>query len=169
MTAVATIEAEEVDVRPVPAIQTTCTCAMAPEAISAAMQTAFATLGTFLQRHGLVPSGPPRAVYTGYTAGETTFDVAFPIAGNPKGVSDPTGAVRLAELPGGHTWRFTHIGPYSGLMETYGRITEWLRSRKLLVNEADWSKYMPMWEEYLGDPRSTPESELRTYIYLPRS
>ena len=33
--------------------------------------------------------------------------------------------------------------------------------------EADWARYMPMWEEYLNDPQTTPEAELLTYIYLP--
>jgi AraC family transcriptional regulator len=38
---------------------------------------------------------------------------------------------------------------------------QWMKS------EADWARYMPMWEEYLNDPDSTPAAELVTYIYLP--
>ena len=34
-------------------------------------------------------------------------------------------------------------------------------------DEADWSRYMPMWEEYAGDPDATPAEEPVTYIHLP--
>jgi effector-binding domain-containing protein len=34
-------------------------------------------------------------------------------------------------------------------------------------SEADWTRYMPMWEEYLNDPHTTSEAELVTHIYLP--
>ena len=51
--------------------------------------------------------------------------------------------------------------------KTYGRITEFLKEKGLLKSEADWARYMPMWEEYRNDPTTTPEAELVTYIYLP--
>jgi effector-binding domain-containing protein len=37
----------------------------------------------------------------------------------------------------------------------------------MLESEADWAKYMPMWEEYMNDPESTPAEELITNIYVP--
>ncbi len=44
----------------------------------------------------------------------------------------------------------------------------WIAKAKGLMQcEADWARYMPMWEEYLNDPQTTPEAELMTYIYLP--
>ncbi len=166
MPATALIQAEDVTVAPVLAARTTCHCALTE--IPAATASAFATLGAFMHAQALVPAGPPRAIYTGYSANETTFDVAMPIAARPVGTPSPTGAVKIDQLPAGPAWRFLHTGPYRTLWETYGRITEWLRSRQLLVTEADWAKFMPMWEEYLNDPQTTPEAELRTYIYLPR-
>ena len=42
-----------------------------------------------------------------------------------------------------------------------------MRGKGLMESEADWMKYMPMWEEYLNDPATTPEAELVTHIYLP--
>ena len=167
MPAVEQIQADEVEVRRAPGIQVTRTSGMVPEAINAAMASAFHELGSFMARHPVTPIGPPRAVYTGYAAG-TTFNVVFPIAAAAGVVTDPEGAVTVAELPGGRAWRFTHVGPYRNLSDTYARITEWLRERHLLETEADWATFMPMWEEYLDDPQTTPESELRTYIYLPR-
>jgi AraC family transcriptional regulator len=166
MPATALIHAEDVTVAPVLAVRTTCRCAVTE--IPGATARAFATLGSFLHAHGLAPAGPPRSIYTGYTGSETTFDVAMPILAKPADANDPTGTVQIGELPAGRMWRFVHTGPYRNLMDTYTRIGEWLRSRQLLVTEADWAKFMPMWEEYLNDPQTTPEAELRTYIYLPR-
>jgi len=54
-------------------------------------------------------------------------------------------------------------------MLTYGRITEFCKSKGLMQTEADWARYMPMWEEYLNDPQTTPADQLVTYIYLPVS
>jgi len=53
-------------------------------------------------------------------------------------------------------------------MQTYNRIGHWLTAKGLMSSEADWAKFSPMWEEYLTDPQTTPPSELRTYIYLPK-
>ncbi len=53
------------------------------------------------------------------------------------------------------------------MRETYAEIDAWLRARGAIKAEADWAKYTPMWEEYIGDSTTTPEQELMTYIYLP--
>ena len=57
----------------------------------------------------------------------------------------------------------------ASLAATYGQITEFLKAKGLMQSEADWARYMPMWEEYLNDPQTTPGAELMTYIYLPAS
>jgi DNA gyrase inhibitor GyrI len=36
-----------------------------------------------------------------------------------------------------------------------------------MQTEDDWMRYMPMWEVYLNDPQTPPETDLLTYIYLP--
>jgi effector-binding domain-containing protein len=52
-------------------------------------------------------------------------------------------------------------------MQTYGRISAFMKEKGCMQSEADWARYMPMWEEYLNDPATTPPTELMTYIYLP--
>jgi effector-binding domain-containing protein len=42
-----------------------------------------------------------------------------------------------------------------------------MQTQGLLKTEADWARFMPMWEEYLNDPETVPEAELVTYIYVP--
>ncbi|MCU0915783.1 MAG: GyrI-like domain-containing protein [Planctomycetes bacterium] len=160
------LEFAEVEVPPVLAAQIPGTCGPDPAAIGRAMRTTFEQLGAFLPQHALVPSGPPRSIYTSYDPDGVKFVVAMPVAA-PAPIPIEGGAGSVEFLPGAKTLRFTHRGPYPNLMMTYGRITEFLKSKGLMKTEADWARYMPMWEEYLNDPHTTPEAELVTYIYLP--
>jgi effector-binding domain-containing protein len=160
------LEFTEVEVAPTLAAQMPGQSAADPPAIAAAMGQTFGKLMAFIGQHGLVPAGPPRTIYTAYGPEEIKFTVALPIAAPPAtGVESGPGSV--GSLPGGKALRFTHRGPYANLMATYGGITELLKAKGLMQSEADWAKYMPMWEEYLNDPRTTPEAELMTFIYLP--
>ena len=156
----------EVEVTPTLAAQVDGQCGPGMEGLSAAMTTAFETLGAYLHQHEIAPVGPPRAVYTVSSPEGSRFIVGFPVAAPPAGEPEP-GPVRVGELPGGKMLRFTHRGPYAQLAVTYGAITEWLKQRGMLASEADWDRYMPMWEEYPSDPGTTPPEELLTYIYIP--
>lgn len=160
------LEFAEVEVAPTLAVQIPGRCGSEPTAIKAAMGEAFDTLQGVIQNHKLTPAGPPRAIYKTYGPAGIDFVVALPLAGPPaEPIDEATGSVEM--LDGVKGMRFTHRGPYEGLMATYGKITEFLKAKGLMQTEADWAKYMPMWEEYLNDPQTTPEDQLLTYIYLP--
>ncbi len=161
------LEFTEVEVAETVAAQMATESATAPEAIGAAMGKTFAKLEAFMQDQGLCPAGPPRTIYTGYSAEGIQFTVALPIAEAPATAPTEGEDGYVGTLGGTKTMRFVHRGPYPNLMATYGRITEYLTAKGLLQSEADWVKYMPMWEEYVNDPEDTPEAELLTYIYLP--
>jgi len=113
-----------------------------------------AAMNTIMQQ-GLAPAGQPRVVYTGFGADGVSLQMVVPVAQGGETVE------------GGKFYRFTHHGSYANLRDTYNGITAYLGSRGLLRSEADWARYMPMWEEYCNDPRTTPENDLLTYIYLP--
>lgn len=160
------LEPTEVFVPSTTVAQVAASCAPDPPSISSAMATGFDRLGAFVHRRALIPSGPPRAVYTSYGPTGMEFLLAMPVTGAPE--SDPEeGAERVAVLEGGEALRFTHRGSFANLTETYGLISEYLKDRGLLRTESDWAHFMPMWEEYLTDPDSTPEEEMLTFIYLP--
>jgi DNA gyrase inhibitor GyrI len=159
------LEFTEVEVPSVLAAQMPGECGPDPAAISNAMRTTFERLAGFLRQHKLSPCGPPRAIYTAYGPQGVKFVVAIPIPAPPAARTMGPGFVR--PLASAKALRFTHRGPYANLKDTYGRITEFLTSRGLMKTQADWARYMPMWEEYLNDPQTTPEAELLTYIYLP--
>jgi effector-binding domain-containing protein len=166
MTTYDELQFAEVETPPVLAAQVGGQSAPDPSAISAAIGAAFGTLIGFMGRHAVAPGGPPRAVYTAYGREGVSFTVAIPVA--PVAAAPPDEPpVTVGSLPAGKAYRFTHRGPYRNLMQTYGNITAFLKAKGCLQSDADWARYMPMWEEYRNDPETTPEADLLTYIYLP--
>jgi effector-binding domain-containing protein len=160
------LESTEVEVPPTLAAQMPGQSPADPPAIAAAMDQTFGRLMAFIGRHALRPAGPPRTIYTAYGPAGIKFTVALPVAA-PPATPIESGPGSVGSLAGGKALRFTHRGPYASLAATYGQITEFLKAKGLMRSEADWAQYMPMWEEYLNDPQTTPEAELLTYIYLP--
>lgn len=166
MTPALALEFAEVQVAPVLAVQMSGHCATDPAAIGDAIRQKFQALFGFIARHHLVPNGPPRAIYTSYDPAGLSFLVAVPVTAGPVApAEDPS--VLVDTLPGTKAYRFTHHGPYTNLSQTYNQITEFMKEKGWLRSNADWARYMPMWEEYLTDPEKTPPAQLLTYIYLP--
>jgi effector-binding domain-containing protein len=120
----------------------------------------------FIGRLDLAPNAPPRVIYTSYGPEGTTFKVAMPVVAAPAGQAEDA-SIKVAPLAGGKAYRFTHHGSYANLGRTYGQITEFMKAKGWMKTDADWARYMPMWEEYLNDPAKTPEADLVTHIYLP--
>ena len=166
MTTFDELEFSEVEVSPTLAAQVPGQSAPDPASISAAIGAAFDTLMGFLGQHALTPTAPPRVIYTSYGPEGVSFTVALPVAAAPAAPASDT-PVTVDTLSGAKAYRFTHLGPYKNLMGTYGRITAFMKSKGWMESDADWARYMPMWEEYLNDPDKTPEADLLTYIYLP--
>lgn len=165
MTAHDTLAFTEVLVEPVLAVQSDHSAAMNAEAIGAVIGPGYQTLMAFITEHGLTMVGPPRAIYTGM-AQEVQFTLAIPIATTPNTIpGEPP--IRVGTLAAQKAYRFTHQGAYSQLPNTYNQITALMKEKGLMQTEADWARYMPMWEEYVSDAHTTPEAELITYIYLP--
>ncbi len=160
------LEFVEVEVPSVLAAQMPGVCGPDPATISRAMHTAFDELTAFLRQYKLSPSGPPRTIYTAYGPQGVRFTVAMPVAA-PPAATRMIGPGFVKSLPAAKAMRFTHRGPYADLMKTYGLIVEFLKAQGRMKTDADWSRYMPMWEEYLNDPHTTPPEELQTYLYLP--
>lgn len=154
------------DVEATTVVQLDCVCPSEPSAIAAEMSRAFAELGEFVGKHHLQPNAPPRAIYTAYGPDGVHFTLAMPID-SPTSPVTTDEAAHLSALPAGRTLRFTHQGPYAELAHTYGQITAYLKDAGLIETEADWVRFMPMWEEYVNDPDTTPETDLVTHIHLP--
>lgn len=159
------IHSDHVEVTPIVAVQLCGESASEPADIARAMCEGFSHLMDFMKRKSIVMSGPPRAIYTAYGPEGTKFILAVPINHSPS--VQPEHGVFIGSVAGSSALRFTHVGPYRNLMATYGRITEYLLAKGMMKSENDWQEFMPMWEEYLNDPETTPEADLVTRIYLP--
>lgn len=162
----ADLDCVEVTVPPALAVQLASQCGPDPSALPQAMQGAFTRLMAAMQQARLVPAGPPRAIYLEYGLTGTRFLVAVPIAAAPH-VPITADGVSIDTLPSSTNLRFTHRGPYALLSRTYDRIGAHLRERGLMTSDADWQRFMPMWEEYLNDPARTAPEQLVTHIFLP--
>jgi len=159
------LEVREVTLPPALALELEMSIGTSPAEISAAMGQAFATLMGVVASNSLTVAGPPRTIYQSWTATNTHCIAAIPIVDAPGRVLD-NADVRGVSIPEQQALRFTHHGSYASARETYAQIDAWLRERGAIKTDADWSRYSPMWEEYVGDPTTTPEQELMTYIYL---
>ena len=134
-------------------------------AISAAVGAALRTIQTFLIVNRISAAGPPRVVYGEWSPAGVKFTVAVPIGDVPPDV-EKSPDVSITTTAECSALRFVHRGPYRDVRHTYDRIESWLRARGGIKTAADWARYAPMWEEYLNDPATTPESDLVTRIYL---
>ena len=159
------LESMEVAVPAALVAQVQATSAPEPAAISAAIGAAFRSIEDFRQRNGIAAAGPPRVIYTSWGTDGVGFTAGVPIGQVPPNVADE-GEVTIQALPEATALRFVHRGPYREVRHTYERIEAWLRERGGIKTAADWARYSPMWEEYLNDPTTTPESDLVTRIYL---
>jgi DNA gyrase inhibitor GyrI len=65
------------------------------------------------------------------------------------------------KFPGGKYSRFVLTGPYSGLPEASGRVYETVAQKKIQLRD-DFSI-----ENYVNDPRTTPEDQQITEILVP--
>jgi AraC family transcriptional regulator len=155
----------EVTVPAVVVAQCRASSAAEPTAIGAAVGSAFEKIDAFVKAKAIATCGAPRVVYTEWSPTGVRFTAAVPVRDVPRGVVD-TAEVSIAAVPECTALRFVHRGPYREIRNTYDQIEGWLRARGGIKTAADWARYSPMWEEYLNDPGTTPESELVTRIYL---
>jgi effector-binding domain-containing protein len=160
------LEVREVAVPPALALELEMSVGTSSADVSAAMGQAFDTLMGVVGSNSLTVAGPPRTIYPSWNPASTHCIAVIPIM-NPPDRSLNYADVKIVSSPERQALRFTHHGSYASARDTYVQIDTWLRERGAIETEADWSRYSPMWEEYVGDPTTTPEQELMTYIYLP--
>ena len=153
------MQIETVRIDPRPMIYVTRSASMAPEEISTVMGEAFGAIGGFIGRAGIVPVGPPLAVYRDWDAatGKMNIDVGFPIA--EADTAKAEGEVKSGETPSGNALKTVHRGPYATLRNTYGDMTAHIKKIGMAIPSVAW-------EVYITDPEKTPEKDLLTEVYM---
>lgn len=165
MTTALQLETMEVEVSPALAIEVDRTCASDEATVAATIDTAIESLASCIRANRLRPVAPPRAIYQERDARSTRVTVAFPVASVPAHLVDARD-VRVGSLEGGRALRFVHRGARESLTESYERIGEMLGERRPLAGPVELDRYAPIWEEYVGDPRTSSPAQLVTRIYL---
>ena len=114
------------------------------------------------QVHPLAPALLENNKITGYMAlyrvGPKVYRAGFAIAAPPVKLPE---ALRYEKFPGGKYVRFILTGPYTDLPRASGRVWEIVGEKKIELRD-DFAI-----ENYINDPRTTPEDQLVTHIMIP--
>jgi effector-binding domain-containing protein len=93
-----------------------------------------------------------------YKVGPNIYRAGVSLAEKPATIPEN---LKYEEFPGGKYSRFVLTGPYSALPEACSRVHETVVQKKIQVRD-DFCI-----ENYLNDPRTTPEDQLITEILIP--
>lgn len=119
---------------------------------------AFKTIYTYLEKQGLKADGSPMTIYTATDDTGFQFQAAVPIAAEP--ANPPQGDLAAGKSPSGPVLKFVHRGSYDSMDTTYEAITNYLDTKSLEAEDL-------FFEEYVTDPRTTPEDKLVINVYVP--
>jgi len=112
--------------------------------------------------HQLTPAISEHNKITSYTSlykvGPQTYRAGVGLDSEPKNLP---AQLRYEKFPGGKYAQFVLKGPYSHLPEASGRVFQMVAEQKLPVRD-DFNI-----ENYVNDPRATPEPDLVTEILIP--
>lgn len=114
------------------------------------------------EMHKLIPTVAEHNTITGfislYKVGPQIYRAGVSVAAAPVGL--PSGA-RYERFSGGKYSRFVLTGPYSNLPEASGRAMKLFAEKRIPMRD-DYNI-----ENYVNDPRETPEEKLVTEILFP--
>jgi effector-binding domain-containing protein len=119
---------------------------------------AFKSLGEYLDKQGIKPTGAAMTIYTATDDKGFSFEAAMPIAAAP--ANPPKGDIATGPAPSGKMLKFVHRGSYEAMDSTYEAITNYLDDRHL---EAEGLFI----EEYVTDPVKTNPESLVVNVFVP--
>jgi effector-binding domain-containing protein len=112
--------------------------------------------------HPLIPRILEHNKVTGYMSlykvGPKIYRAGISLGGEPQNLPE---SLQYARFSGGKYSRFVLTGPYSDLPEACGRVFRIVSNTKIQVRD---DYYI---ENYVNDPRTTPEQQLVTEILVP--
>ncbi len=127
------------------------------EAVSTQMGQVYSQLMNLIERHDLVMTDMPFAIYHKIDGNRIDLECGIPV---DYGI-DPQGAVLSGKMPSRTYAVADHIGSYENLDQTHSFIQRWIPENGLSLAGS------PM-EKYLTDPQQQPdESKWVTVIYYP--
>jgi len=139
---------------------TTGSSGLEPGDIAAALGAAYGRVAVYVTANGLHLDGQPIAISNYWDERGYGFDAGIPVSGTPTRGAGPESPVRMGETYGGRVVRAVHVGPYTGLQDTYEKVYAFVEVHDLEPNGRNW-------ELFVSDPGNTPEDELITEVYFP--
>jgi effector-binding domain-containing protein len=124
----------------------------------ATFRRALAELNGLARAQGAVAAGPPMIRFVSSTDDSADFEAILPVVAL-SGATERFLPAVPGMTPGGKAIRFTHLGGYDTLEQTYDEIANYIDERGILAEDA-------FVEEYVRDPDTTAETELATFIYV---
>jgi effector-binding domain-containing protein/uncharacterized protein YndB with AHSA1/START domain len=139
------------------------TTSLDPDAISKALGAAYSQIGQFMQSHSLRQSGAPLAINRFYDESGWGYQAAIPVEGVNDAIraaASASGVVRIGHTYAGRALKGIHIGDHATLPDAYRALEDYMVANGLDSNG-------PSWEQYIGDPVTTPSEKLQTDVYMP--
>ena len=99
-----------------------------------------------LESQGVAPAGPWFSHHFRMDPATFDFELGVPVAR----AIQPTGRVRMGELPAGRVIRATYHGPYEKLGEAWGEFSE-------RITEGGHKMGPDLWESYVTGPEAHPD------------
>lgn len=131
-----------------------------PTEISAALAAAYGHVLGFVSTNGLQLDGQPLAITNYRDDRGFGFDAGIPVSGHLGRGAGPDSPVRMGETYGGRVIRAIHVGPYTGLEQTYEKVDAFAAAHRLETNGRPW-------DVFVSDPGNVAESDLFTEIFFP--
>jgi effector-binding domain-containing protein len=159
----APLQISDVEVPALDIVYVSGTSAPDPDAIAAALATAYASLNAFLKANELQPSGEPLAINEFFDESGWGFEAAIPFSGSPSArtrAAERDGPVKVGQTYAGRALRGVHVGPRSTLPDTYRQLEDHMAQQHLEPNGRSW-------EQYVNDAPTAPQEQLETHIFLP--
>ena len=159
----AALQISEVQVPALDIVYVSGTSAPDPDAIAAALDTAYATLTAFLKANELRASGEPLAINEFFDESGWGFEAAIPFSGSPAArdkAAGRDGPVKIGQTYAGRALRGVYVGPRSTLADAYRQLEDHMAQQHLEPNGRSW-------EQYASDDRNVPQDRLETHVYLP--
>lgn len=128
-----------------------------PEAIAAALGTAYSAIGEVIKANGLNQTGAPLAITTSYDNSGWKFDAAIPV---DRSDNLSTTDVRAGSTYSGKALVFTHVGAYDKLGDTIMKAYAWTAVQGYKTKDR-------LIEEFVSDPGNTPAEQVVTRIKIP--
>jgi effector-binding domain-containing protein len=110
----------------------------------------------YLAELGEQPADAPFGAYCNLNMFSLDLAAGFPVKRELPG----RGAIQPMHIPGGRAAACLHIGPYRTIAPVYKALSAFIRAQ-------GGKETGVVYEFYLNDPGSTPESELRTQVVMP--